>query len=162
MVCIFRHQCVFQTSAFLTEIHHINGQGEDGGVMYSEMKGVENNAHWRTTSQLCKTMYPNSGYSFVFGGALHNIRTRTSIDKIRAYHEKFYRPENLTLIIIGKIGAEKVFAALKPMLEEIKTKPKREEFTRPWQTPVEGISESHDIKVSKTNKCFFIIRNIFQ
>lgn len=116
--------------------------------MYSEMKGAENTVYWRTTSTLYKAIYPHSGYGSVFGGALHNIRTSTTIDKVRAYHEQFYRPENLTLIITGKITSEKVFAALKPILEKIKTRPKLEEFTRPWQTPVERINESFDIKVS--------------
>jgi len=29
-------------SAFITEVHHINGKGEDSGVVYSEMQGREN------------------------------------------------------------------------------------------------------------------------
>ena len=28
-------------SAFLTEVHHVNEEGEDSGVVYSEMQGVE-------------------------------------------------------------------------------------------------------------------------
>jgi Zn-dependent M16 (insulinase) family peptidase len=27
---------------FVTEVHHINGEGEDAGVVYSEMQGREN------------------------------------------------------------------------------------------------------------------------
>jgi Zn-dependent M16 (insulinase) family peptidase len=29
-------------SSFITEVHHINGKGEDSGVVYSEMQGREN------------------------------------------------------------------------------------------------------------------------
>ena len=29
-------------SAFVTEVHHIDGKGEDSGVVYSEMQGREN------------------------------------------------------------------------------------------------------------------------
>ncbi len=29
----------------LTEAHHVNGEGEDGGVVYAEMKGY-NSQHW--------------------------------------------------------------------------------------------------------------------
>ena len=30
------------TTFFQTEVHHINGKGQDGGVVYSEMKAKEN------------------------------------------------------------------------------------------------------------------------
>jgi len=29
-------------AGFVTEVHHINGEGEDAGVVYSEMQGREN------------------------------------------------------------------------------------------------------------------------
>lgn len=31
-------------AGFVTEVHHINGQGEDAGVVYSEMQARENTA----------------------------------------------------------------------------------------------------------------------
>jgi Zn-dependent M16 (insulinase) family peptidase len=33
---------VLSESAFLTEVHHINGEGKDAGVVYCEMQGSEN------------------------------------------------------------------------------------------------------------------------
>lgn len=116
--------------------------------MYSEMKGIENTAYWRTLLAVLRAAYPNCGYRSMFGGVLHNIRTSTTIDKVRSFHKKFYRPENLTLIIIGKIKLERVFDALKPIQEKIKSKPEGGVFVRPWQTPVERIRESQDIRVS--------------
>lgn len=112
------------------------------------MQGRENTGESRTILKLLKTVYPNSGYSSETGGIMHNLRTSTNNDKVRAYHKKFYRPENLTLIITGKVTPEQVFAALKPVQEKIKSKPKGEVFLKPWQTPVEKIRESQDIKVS--------------
>lgn len=111
------------------------------------MQGRENTGESRTILKLLKTVYPNSGYSSETGGVLHNLRTSTTNEKVRDYHKKFYRPENLTLIITGKVTAERVFEALKPVQEKIKSKPKGELFVKPWQTPVEKIKESSDIKV---------------
>lgn len=138
---------LFQDAVFSTEIHHITGEGDDDGLMYSEIKGMENTAYWITRMALYRAVYPNSAYKSMYGGVLHNIRTSTTIDKVRAYHKKFYRPENLTVIITGKIPPERVFEALKPLKEKIKKKPKKDVFERPWKTPVEGIVESQDIKI---------------
>lgn len=32
---------------FVTEVHHIDGEGEDAGVVYCEMQGIENDAGHR-------------------------------------------------------------------------------------------------------------------
>lgn len=150
MVRIFLYSALFfKDFAFLTEIHHINGEGEDGGAMYSEIKGIENDMHRRTSLTLQRTAFPNCGYGYMVERVLDNIRTSTTIDKVRAYHKQFYSPNNLTLIITGKIAPERVFESLKPIQEKIRIKPKWDTFERPWQTPVERISKSHDIKVSK-------------
>lgn len=130
--------------------------------MYSEMKGVENTAYWRTRMALHRAVYPNCGYKSQTGGVLHNIRTSTTNDKVRSYHKKFYRPENLTVIITGKISPERVFEALKPLQEKIKSKPKTNVFVRPWKTPIERISESQDIKVStKMLRVTFVRGSLF-
>ena len=43
-----------QKAAYITEVHHIDGQGNDSGVVYSEMQGVEN-----TSSELMQLKYVN-------------------------------------------------------------------------------------------------------
>lgn len=115
--------------------------------MYNKMKSVENTVHWQTLSLLSRTVYPDCGYRTIFGGALDSIRTSTNIDKVRAFHEKFYRSDNLTLIISGQIDPEKVFETLKPIQEKMSSYPKQELFIKPWTTSVERIKESQDIKV---------------
>ncbi|CAD7087874.1 unnamed protein product [Hermetia illucens] len=134
-------------SGFLTEVHHISGEGEDGGVVYCEMQGRENTGESRTHLQLLRAAYPNSGYSAETGGIMHNLRTSTNNEKVRNYHAAFYRPENLTVIITGKIDAEKVFEALKPIEKKILSKGKKESFRKPWQTPVASLEKAQDIKV---------------
>lgn len=115
------------------------------------MQGVENIASVKTFGNLLQAAYPNCGYKTETGGRLYNLRNSTSIEKIRAYHKQIYRPENLTLIIAGKVSPDRVFEALKPLQEKIKSIPKVEGFVRPWQTPVDKIQESQDIRVSR--KC---------
>lgn len=122
---------------FVTEVHHIDGEGEDAGVVYCEMQGRENTSHCRCELQLLRAMYPDSGYSAETGGIMENLRTSTDNTKIRNFHKKFYRAENLTIILTGQIEAEDVFAALSTVEDDIiakKASEPQEEWVKPWQT----------------------------
>ncbi|XP_045538857.1 uncharacterized protein C05D11.1 [Papilio machaon] len=122
---------------FTTEVHHIDGDGEDAGVVYCEMQGRENSASSRCELQLLRAMYPDSGYSSETGGIMKNLRTSTNNTKVRNFHKKFYRPENLTIILTGQIAAEDVFKALSIVEDDIiakREKEPQEEWVKPWQT----------------------------
>ena len=47
-----------QDSAYLTEVHHVSGEGQDVGVVYCEMQATENTGQSRTHFQLMQDMYP--------------------------------------------------------------------------------------------------------
>ncbi|XP_047041443.1 uncharacterized protein C05D11.1-like [Helicoverpa zea] len=122
---------------FITEVHHIDGDGEDAGVVYCEMQGRENNATSRCDLQLLRAMYPDSGYSAETGGIMKNLRTSTDNTKVRNFHKQFYRAENLTIILTGQIEAEDVFAALATVEDDIiakKANEPQEEWVKPWTT----------------------------
>ncbi|KAL4715092.1 hypothetical protein ACJJTC_012139 [Scirpophaga incertulas] len=122
---------------YITEVHHIDHQGEDGGVVYCEMQGRENTADSRCERKLLQGMYPNSGYSSETGGILENLRTSTNNIKVKNYHKKFYRPENLTIVLTGQIAAEDVFKALTTVEDDIIAKRAEEpleDWVKPWQT----------------------------
>ncbi|KAJ0181723.1 hypothetical protein K1T71_002445 [Dendrolimus kikuchii] len=123
--------------AFVTEVHHIDGEGEDAGVVYCEMQGRENTADSRCELRLLRAMYPDSGYSAETGGIMANLRTSTDNTKVRNFHKKFYRAENLTIILTGQILAEDVFKALATVEDDIISKRSKgplEDWVRPWQT----------------------------
>lgn len=134
-------------SGFITEVHHVNGEGEDGGVVYCEMQGRENSDESRTFLQLLRAIYPNCGYSSETGGIMKNLRESTTIEKVRAYHNEFYRAENLTIIITGQVKPEDVFEVLKPFEEKIIKKGSRGKYNKPWQTPVAPLKESQTLKL---------------
>ncbi|XP_075992092.1 uncharacterized protein C05D11.1-like [Anticarsia gemmatalis] len=122
---------------FITEVHHIDGDGEDAGVVYCEMQGRENTADSRCELQLSRAMYPGSGYSAETGGIMENLRISTDNTKVRNFHKKFYRAENLTIILAGQIEAEDVFKALQTVEDDIIAKKEAEsleDWVKPWQT----------------------------
>lgn len=69
-------------SGFITEVHHISGEGEDGGVVYCEMQGRENTGESRVNHELIRAIYPNCGYSSETGGIMSNLRTTTTNKKV--------------------------------------------------------------------------------
>lgn len=124
-------------SGYMTEVHHVSGEGEDAGVVYCEMQGRENTGESRCHLAMLRAMYPGKcGYKSETGGMLQNLRESTSHQKVCDYHKEFYRPENTCLIITGQVNPEDVFTTLKPLEDKIVKKGKLSEFKRPWQDPV--------------------------
>eukprot|EP00112_Aurelia_sp_Birch-Aquarium-sp1_P017903 Seg42.13_Seg42.8 transcript_id=Seg42.13_Seg42.8/GoldUCD/mRNA.D3Y31 product="putative protein C05D11.1" protein_id=Seg42.13_Seg42.8/GoldUCD/D3Y31 len=130
-------------SAYLTEVHHINGDGEDAGIVYCEMQARENTGSSRTQLELTRSMYPgHCGYKSETGGLTKNLRTSCSHEKVCNYHSAYYRPDNLCLVITGQVKADEVLKVVNEYEERILAKGKLPEFTRPWQTPVPQLPDS--------------------
>ncbi|XP_071875981.1 uncharacterized protein C05D11.1 [Bombus fervidus] len=135
-------------AGFLTEVHHINGEGENAGVVYCEMQGKENIGEYLVYVELFRAMFPGRcGYKSIVGGALKNLRESTTNEKVRQYHQEFYRPENLTIVITGQVKHADVFKALQIIEKKIISKGNRGFFKRPWQDPVPPLTESIDLDV---------------
>jgi len=117
-------------AGYLTEVHHITGEGKDGGVVYCEMQGRENSGESLVHLAMLRAVYPgHCGYKSETGGIMKNLRESTNNDKVRDYHHQFYRPENLGLVVTGQVTAEEVFAAVDRLDDVLmKEASKREPF----------------------------------
>ncbi|KAK5966566.1 hypothetical protein GCK32_016919, partial [Trichostrongylus colubriformis] len=65
-------------SQFATEVHHINGKGEDAGVVYSEMQDRESE--------------------------MSSIMDR----RVRNFHKKYYHLSNMMVTVAGKVDHERL------------------------------------------------------
>ena len=120
---IFADHVLFPTltdEGFVTEIHHINGRGEDSGVVYCEMQGRENTEGSLIDRAVMDLLYPkyeedgavrSCGYSAETGGKLSNLRN-LDIGKIRRYHGEYYRSDNTLLLVTGNLDGEEFFRKL--------------------------------------------------
>ncbi|KAM0793479.1 hypothetical protein ACM66B_000920 [Microbotryomycetes sp. NB124-2] len=89
-------------AAFVTEVHNINGKGEDSGVVYSEMQGRENGSGDLMQLRLQRTLYgKKNALRSETGGMMEALRV-LKVEEIRQYHASSYVPQNLTLIVIGR------------------------------------------------------------
>lgn len=90
-------------SACYTEVFHIDPTGQDAGVVYSEMQGVQNSQMELMELEGKRLMYDEDiGFRYETGGMMEKLRVLTA-DRIRKFHSDMYQPKNLCLIIVGEI-----------------------------------------------------------
>lgn len=121
-------------AACLTEVHHIDGAGNDAGVVYSEMQGRQNTQYDLIELERNRLLYPESvGFRYETGGLMDALRVLPA-DRIRAFHKERYQPKNLSVIIIGTIDHKQLLESLERFEETLHGKvPKySDNFDRPW------------------------------
>lgn len=106
-------------AGFTTEVHHIDPQGEDSGVVYSEMQGRQNTSGDLMSLQAQRLLNPpGSAYRSETGGLMEALRKLT-VEQIREYHKTYYVPHNLSLIVAGKLssGTETLLSVVQNKVE---------------------------------------------
>ncbi|KAJ5673820.1 hypothetical protein N7462_009259 [Penicillium macrosclerotiorum] len=124
-----------------TEVHHIDGTGNDAGVVYSEMQGVQNNAAELIDLAARRATYPPGiGFRYETGGMMEQLRVLTA-ERIREFHREMYQPKNLCLIITGEVDQNNMLEILdkfEDTILDVIPSPDAS-FKRPWtdskQTP---------------------------
>ncbi|GJN92120.1 hypothetical protein Rhopal_005150-T1 [Rhodotorula paludigena] len=90
------------SSGFVTEVHNINGKGEDSGVVYAEMSGRENGSGDLMALRQQRALYSKeNGLRSETGGLMEALRV-LKVEEIRDYHASRYVPQNITLIVNGR------------------------------------------------------------
>ncbi|EFR01668.1 cytoplasm protein [Nannizzia gypsea CBS 118893] len=121
-------------SSCYTEVYHVDGTGNDAGVVYSEMQSYRNDFYSR--ADLCgrRFLYPTGvGFRYETGGMTENLRVLTA-DRIREFHREMYQPKNLCLILTGEIDHENLCAILYKLedaIMDVIPSPSAP-FKRPW------------------------------
>ncbi|KAI1724126.1 hypothetical protein Ddc_05332 [Ditylenchus destructor] len=103
-------------SQYLTEVHHVNGDGEDAGVVYSEMQDHESEMERMVSFRRKKLMYPpNSSYGVDTGvcGMIDHDRLLESIEPIEERELEnipadFERPFQMAVPPISQEKVEKI------------------------------------------------------
>ena len=117
-----------------TEVHHIDGSGNDAGVVYSEMQGVQNTASELIELASKRILYPEGvGFRYETGGMMEQLRVLTA-DRIREFHRDMYQPKNLCLLLFGEVDHDELLQLLDTfetsILPDIPSPDKP--FKRPW------------------------------
>jgi Zn-dependent M16 (insulinase) family peptidase len=137
-------------SGCYTEVHHIDGKGEDAGyvspwppsqyptdiqsVVYSEMQGRENLQGDLMDLQMRRLLYPEGdGYRYETGGMMKALRVLTA-ERIRQFHRDMYQPKNIRLVLIGEVDHSNLLNILDKFEDSIVDKVPAYDapFKRPW------------------------------
>ncbi|KAL6725672.1 hypothetical protein Aduo_007708 [Ancylostoma duodenale] len=110
---------VLSNSHFATEIHHINGKGEDAGVVYCETQGHESEMSRIIDRKTKEIMYPpNNPYRVDVGGRPKNLRETCSLDRIRDFHKKYYHLSNMFIVVCGRVDHKRLLEIAEAAEEE--------------------------------------------
>lgn len=107
-----------EDSACVTEVYHIDGEGQESGVVFSEMQGVENTSWSLIAEASQRNIYPKgSGYAVNTGGLMNSLRQLKN-EQIRAYHRKCYNPGNLAIIVTGSVDPNELVNVIESIVED--------------------------------------------
>lgn len=106
--------------AITTEVWHIDGEGNDAGVVYSEMQAVQFRSAEIMDLKARRLLYPKDvGFRYETGGMTDALRVLTP-ERIRQFHRDMYQPRNLCLVIVGETDHEDLLQILDEFEESIK------------------------------------------
>uniref|UniRef100_A0A1I7U966 Presequence protease, mitochondrial n=1 Tax=Caenorhabditis tropicalis TaxID=1561998 RepID=A0A1I7U966_9PELO len=134
-------------SQFATEVHHITGEGNDAGVVYSEMQDHESEMESIMDRKTKEVIYPPfNPYAVDTGGRLKNLRESCTLEKVRDYHKKYYHLSNMVVTVCGIVNHDQLLDIMKEVENEhIATNP--EHFPKPFSFTLPEIKESTVHKV---------------
>ena len=91
---------------------------KERGVIHEEWR-MRNNASMRMITRSLPKMYPGSKYAHRMPIGLMEIVDNFKPEVLRAYYEKWYRPDLQGIIVVGDIDADKVEAKIKSIFSTI-------------------------------------------
>ncbi|KAH7883663.1 Metalloenzyme, LuxS/M16 peptidase-like protein [Phlebopus sp. FC_14] len=143
-------------AAFLTEVHHISPKGEDAGVVYSEMQGRENTSGDLMALRAQRTLYPpGSAYRSETGGLMEALRT-LSVEQIRGYHNTYYVPHNMSLIVTGRLssGTKSLLSVIQERVEPSIVSHGQNNGPRPggWKRPFMETASANRLPIKRIVK----------
>lgn len=137
-------------SGFVTEVHHVTGEGTDAGVVYCEMQARESEAGDMCDRAMRLAAYPGRcSYKSETGGRLKELRELTNATVVD-YHRSYYRPDNLCVIVTGQVGFKDLCDAAAPVIESIRRSERCQTLApleRPFSSPVPRPSEHHEGRI---------------
>ncbi|KAF1814957.1 hypothetical protein P152DRAFT_239643 [Eremomyces bilateralis CBS 781.70] len=117
-----------------TEVHHIDGTGQDAGVVYCEMQDVQNKQSNLMSLEAKRLLYPEgNGFRYETGGMMEQLRVLTA-QRIRDFHKEMYQPKNLRVILVGDVNHDELLGILEKFEDSVVDEvPKPgDPFKRPW------------------------------
>lgn len=92
---------------------------KERGVIHEEWR-MRSSASGRIFERNLPNLYPGSRYGHRYPIGLMSVIDNFKYDELRAYYEKWYRPDLQGIIVVGDIDVDKVEAKIKALFSPIK------------------------------------------
>ncbi|KAF9044800.1 hypothetical protein BDZ89DRAFT_1191615 [Hymenopellis radicata] len=153
---IYVDHILYPTITKAGSVHHIDPQGKDSGVVYSEMQGRENTSGDLMALRMQRLMYPSgNAYRSETGGLMEALRV-LSVEQIRKYHGTYYVPHNTSLIVAGKLssGTPSLLSVVQEKVEPSLIEHGANHGARPagWKRPFLETPSASKIQIDKPVK----------
>ncbi|HBE16171.1 MAG TPA: peptidase M16, partial [Cyanobacteria bacterium UBA11367] len=87
-------------------------------VVISELQGYENSQEYRLNRAVMHAAFPDRSYGLPVGGTKADVEKFT-VEQVREYYQKYYRPDGAILIIVGDFQTESTLAKIKETFGKI-------------------------------------------
>jgi zinc protease len=112
-------------------------------VVISELQGYENSPSYRLNRAVMRAAFPNRAYGLPVGGTKADVEQFT-VEQVRNYYQRYYSPENATLVITGDFATEPTLKAVRETfgkvpqraIQDVGTQRRRDVGNSPAATPV--------------------------
>ena len=81
-------------------------------VVISELQGYENSPSYRLSRAVMQAAFPKQAYGLPVGGTKADVEKFT-VEQVRDYYQRFYSPDNATLVIVGDFETEPTLSTVK-------------------------------------------------
>lgn len=102
---IYENHEILRQEGWRYEVDETTGKLGYKGVVHSEMQGALSSPEEVICSEIYKSLFPNTTYAFVSGGAPAAIPELTQ-EKFEEFHSKFYHPSNSYIILSGDMDID--------------------------------------------------------
>jgi len=87
-------------------------------VVISELQGYENSPDYRLNQAVMRAAFPDHPYGLPVGGTQAEVEGFT-LEQVRDYYRRFYRPDNAILVIVGDFEPEAVLKTVEATFGQV-------------------------------------------
>jgi zinc protease len=105
-------------------VNSLNGSEQlssEKRVVISELQGYENFPDFRLSKKLMKAVFRDRNYGLPVGGTKADVEKFT-VEQIGKYYQKYYSPENATLVVTGDFDTEAVLRTVRDTFGKVTQK----------------------------------------
>ncbi|MCG9891930.1 MAG: insulinase family protein [Thermosynechococcaceae cyanobacterium MS004] len=78
-------------------------------VVISELQGYDNSPDYRLSEAVMRRAFPDHPYGLPVGGTKADVE-RFTVEAVRSYYQRYYRPDNAVLVVTGDFDPHKLEA----------------------------------------------------